>query len=95
MGKDEICYHHRKIVGLDLVMYKVIEGMWYLDPNRSMSDGLHRIRNDSDVENGFMVAIGDDMKMTIFMIGHYVVDYEVDNEEGTIRPHVNLVSVFS
>ncbi|CAN1185210.1 hypothetical protein LINPERHAP2_LOCUS37420 [Linum perenne] len=89
IDKDEMCYYQLKLVGLDFVMYSLVQGMWYLDPARTMADGLHEIRNDSDVTNGLMSAVGDGLSVTIFMTGHYVADYGADNEEGPIGSNTN------
>ncbi|CAN1163320.1 hypothetical protein LINPERHAP2_LOCUS24970 [Linum perenne] len=90
IDKDDMCYCQLKLVGIDFVQYKLVQGMWYLDPNIPMGDDLHQFRNDSDVTNGLVLVVGTDLRITIFMTGHYGVDYGADNEEGTIRSHVNL-----
>ncbi|CAN1168273.1 hypothetical protein LINPERHAP2_LOCUS27726 [Linum perenne] len=89
IDKDEMCYYQLKLVGLDFVMYRLVQGMWYLDPARTMADGLHEIRNNSDVTNGLMSAVGDGLSITIFMTWHYLADYGADNEEGPIGSNTN------
>ncbi|CAN1125101.1 hypothetical protein LINPERHAP1_LOCUS19253 [Linum perenne] len=90
VDKDEMCYYQLKLVGLDFVMYRVVQGMWYLDPNSTMAEGLHEIRNESDVSNGLLTVVGEDLKITIFMTGHYLADCGADNEEGPIGSIMSL-----
>ncbi|CAN1140300.1 hypothetical protein LINPERHAP2_LOCUS11789 [Linum perenne] len=86
IDKDEMCYYQLKLVGLDFVMYRLVQGMWYLDPARTMADGLHKIWNESDVANGLMSAVGEGLTITIFMTEHFLAD----KEEGPIGSTMSL-----
>ncbi|CAN1782361.1 hypothetical protein LINPERHAP1_LOCUS15779 [Linum perenne] len=82
---DSMCYYELKhSVGIGFVEYKFIEGIWYLEPNKSMGEGLHKVRNDYDVKNGLVGAIASDLKITIFMTGFSINEYGADNEDGTM-----------
>ncbi|CAN1278997.1 hypothetical protein LINPERPRIM_LOCUS16832 [Linum perenne] len=50
---DCMCYFKLKhSVGIGFVEYKFVEGNWYFEPNKSMDEGLHEVRNDNDVTDG-------------------------------------------
>ncbi|CAN1761906.1 hypothetical protein LINPERHAP1_LOCUS8103 [Linum perenne] len=85
MDKDDFCYYQLKhVLGIGFVRYKLVHGIWYLEPNKSMGDGLHQIRNDSDVTNGLLAATGNGSALTLFMTGYCGPDYGADNEDGVI-----------
>ncbi|CAN1144833.1 hypothetical protein LINPERPRIM_LOCUS16845 [Linum perenne] len=52
LGKDDLHYYKLKSVGLGYLRYKYVEAIWYVEPNKSSSEGLHGIRNDRDITNG-------------------------------------------
>ncbi|CAN1135063.1 hypothetical protein LINPERPRIM_LOCUS15748 [Linum perenne] len=85
MDKDDLCYYQLKhVLGIGFVRYKLVHGIWYLEHNKSMGDGLHQIRNDFDVTNGLVAATGNGSTMTLFMTGYSGPDYGADNEDGII-----------
>ncbi|CAN1269704.1 hypothetical protein LINPERPRIM_LOCUS13678 [Linum perenne] len=84
MDKEELSYFQLKQIGTRFVLYKLVQGIWYLEPNKAMGLGLHQIRNDTDVTNGLLASVGDDLTMTLFMTGYCGPDDGPDNEGGTI-----------
>ncbi|CAN1332069.1 hypothetical protein LINPERPRIM_LOCUS35579 [Linum perenne] len=84
LDDDNMCYWELKEVATGFVEYKIVEGIWYLEPNKTMGEGLHEVRTDEDVLNGLVKAIGTDLKLAIYMQGISVFEFGADNEEGTI-----------
>ncbi|CAN1764555.1 hypothetical protein LINPERHAP1_LOCUS9309 [Linum perenne] len=88
LDKEDLCYFRVKRIGIKFFFYKLVQGIWYLEPNKSMGDGLHEIRNDSDITNGLLTSVGNDLELTLFMTGYLGLDYGADNEDGTIGSQV-------
>ncbi|CAN1317729.1 hypothetical protein LINPERPRIM_LOCUS30539 [Linum perenne] len=85
--KDYMSYVElHTVIGELYLKHKVVECIWYLEHDKSLSEGLHRVLTNQDAIEGLHHTADNKWVMTVYFEGTFDDGYTANNEEADIGP---------